>query len=318
MIDVVALGEILIDFAQMETDAMGYPTLKAQPGGAPANFLAALAKYGYKTAMIGKVGDDAFGNLLINTLEEKGIDTTGVIVDDKFFTTLAFVTLDENGDRSFSFARKPGADTQLAFDEVKLDMIDQAKVFHFGTLSFTDKVSRDTTLKCLEYAKAKEKLISYDPNLRLPLWDSEEQARQAMLKGLEYADVVKISDEEISFLWNCDEKAGANIILSTYSAQIVYVTMGEKGCYYATKNYNGYVLSPEGVVVKDTTGAGDIFGGSAMRCLLQKNIPIDKLTDDDLQQICTFATAAASLSTTKPGGLTSVPEREEVERWIGR
>lgn len=318
MMDVVALGEILIDFAQVETDDMGYPTLKAQPGGAPANFLAALAKYGYKTAMIGKVGDDAFGNILVNTLNEKGIDTTGVIIDDIFFTTLAFVTLDGNGDRSFSFARKPGADTQLTFDEVKLDMIDQAKVFHFGTLSFTDEVSKDTTVRCLEYAKGKGKLISYDPNLRLPLWENEEKARQAMLKGLEYADVVKISDEEVSFLWNCDEKAGASIILSTYGAQIVYVTMGAKGCYYATKNCNGYVQAPVGIQAVDTTGAGDIFGGSAMSCLLSKNISADKLTDDDLQKICTFATAAASLSTTKPGGLTSVPEREEVERWTGR
>jgi len=318
MIDVVALGEILIDFAQVETDAMGYPTLKAQPGGAPANFLAALAKYGYKTAMIGKVGDDAFGHLLVNTLNEKGIDTSGVAVDDKFFTTLAFVTLDEKGDRSFSFARKPGADTQLTYDEIDFGLIDQAKVFHFGTLSFTDDVSRNTTLKCLEYVKEKGKLISYDPNLRLPLWESGEKARQAMLKGMEYADVVKISDEEVAFLWNCDEKAGATKILSTYGVQIVYVTMGAKGCYYATENCSGYLQAPAGIQPVDTTGAGDIFGGSAMTCLLDREISIYKLTDCDLQQICAFATAAASLSTTKPGGLTSVPEREEVERVIRR
>ena len=170
MYDVVALGELLIDFASLETDAAGYPTMKANPGGAPGNFLAALNAYGAKTAFLGKVGDDAFGHSLVGTMHAAGIETGGICIDPDVFTTLAFVTFDAQGDRSFSFARKPGADTQLKWEDVKLELIDKAKVFHFGTLSLTDEPVRTTTRKCIAYAKEQGKLITYDPNLRLPLW----------------------------------------------------------------------------------------------------------------------------------------------------
>jgi len=311
---VVALGEILIDFAQKSTDDAGYPALQAQPGGAPANFLAAAAKYGTGAAMIGKVGNDAFGNMLINTLKENGIDTTGVKKDDSVFTTLAFVTLDENGDRSFSFARKPGADTRLSFGEIELSLIDDADVFHFGTLSLTDDPARSATIKCLEYAKSKGKLISYDPNLRLSLWDSEDKARTAMFMGFEYADVVKISDEEVEFLWDCTPQAGAQIILNKYNTSLVYVTMGEKGCYFATRKAKGLVPNPNGIQPVDTTGAGDIFGGSAMHKLLQTGAHPSQLTEKQLTEICRFATCAAALSTQRPGGINSVPDISEVEK----
>ena len=178
MKDVIAIGELLIDFACKSTDGAGYPTLAAQPGGAPGNFLAALQTYGCSTAMIGKVGDDAFGHLLVGTLQERGIETKGIIIDPKVFTTLAFVTLDATGNREFSFARKPGADTRLTANEVSYDLIDEAKVFHFGTLSLTGEPVRTATVQAVTYAKRAGKLISFDPNLRKPLWDSEASAKE--------------------------------------------------------------------------------------------------------------------------------------------
>ena len=170
MYDVAALGELLIDFTTQSTDLDGYPTMAAHPGGAPANFLAAIAKFGGKAALLGKVGTDTFGKLLIDTLRKAGIETKGLVASDDVFTTLAFVTLDENGDREFAFARKPGADTQLRFDELDLSVIGEARVFHFGTLSLTDEPARCTTYRAVEYAKAHGKLITFDPNLRKPLW----------------------------------------------------------------------------------------------------------------------------------------------------
>ena len=200
MIEVAALGELLIDFAEKSVDADGYPTMAAHAGGAPANFLAALNHFGHKGALLGKVGDDAFGKMLLKTLEDAGISTAGIVMDSDVFTTLAFVTFDKSGDRSFSFARKPGADTCLRFDEVKTELIDEAKVFHFGTLSLTDEPVRSTTNACVAYAKAAGKMITCDPNLRLNLWKSAEEAKEQMEWALQQEDVVKISDEEVEFL----------------------------------------------------------------------------------------------------------------------
>ena len=193
---IVALGEMLIDFAPVAADAAGYPTLKAQPGGAPCNFLAALQKYGCSTAMIGKVGDDRFGRLLIQTAADCGIETRGIIKDAAAFTTMAFVTLDADGNREFSFARKPGADTCLTEHEVDYSLIDACRVFHFGTLSLTDEPARTATQKAVAYAKAQGKLISFDPNLRKPLWPDDAAAAAQMEWGLHQADIVKISDEK--------------------------------------------------------------------------------------------------------------------------
>ena len=178
--DVVALGELLIDFACVSTDGEGYPTMAAHPGGAPANFLAAISKFGGKTALLSKVGTDAFGKMLMTTLQNAGIDTRGMLSDDDYFTTLAFVTLDETGNREFSFSRKPGADTQLRFEDLDLKLIDEAKVFHFGTLSLTDEPARTATRKAVAYAKEKGKCITYDPNLRKPLWKDMDTARDFM------------------------------------------------------------------------------------------------------------------------------------------
>ena len=311
MIDVVALGELLIDFAAKSTDAAGYPTMAANPGGAPGNFLAALNAYGRKTAFLGKVGDDTFGHLLLGTLSRAGIETKGILVDDHFFTTLAFVTFDETGDRSFAFARKPGADTQLSWEEIDKSLIDEARVFHFGTLSLTDDPVRTATQKAVAYAKEHGKLITCDPNLRLPLWKSEEAAKEQMLWSLHQADVVKISDNEVEFLWNCTPEEGADKLLSEFGVSLAMVTLGPDGCLLKTKNASFRAACPK-VHPIDTTGAGDIFGGSAVSRLLELEKPIDALTEADLAYIGCFAATAASLSTEASGGIPSIPEKESV------
>ena len=312
MIDVVAMGELLIDFTCTETDGEGYPTMTAHPGGAPANFLAALASFGAKTAFLGKVGNDAFGKLLAGTLEKAGIETRGLILADDVFTTLAFVTLDETGDREFSFARKPGADTCITFEELDLSLIDEAKVFHFGTLSLTGEPARTATQKCVAYAKSKGKLLTYDPNLRKPLWNDPEDAKMQLLWGLSQADVVKISDEEVEFLFGLSPEAGAAHILEHFGVKLVFVTCGAEGCFFANRNAQGHVSSLSDIRVADTTGAGDIFGGSAVWKLLQLGKSPEELTEGQLRETVSFACTAAGLSTTRPGGISSIPRLGEV------
>lgn len=310
-IEVVALGELLIDFACVSTDSDGYPTMAAHPGGAPANFLAALTKYGKHTALLGKVGQDSFGKLLLGTLDKAGIETAGIVQDPDTFTTLAFVTIDETGNREFSFARKPGADTQIRFDELNLSLIDNAKVFHFGTLSLTDEPARSATYQAVAYAKSQGKLITYDPNLRKPLWHSLEEAKKQLLWGLAQADVVKISDEEVAFLWGCTPEEGADKLLQEFGVSLAMVTLGPKGAYLKNRNGSCYVTSPK-VSPIDTTGAGDIFGGSAVSRLLNLGVAPQELTVSQMEAIGTFASTAASLSTEHSGGIPSIPEEQTV------
>ena len=312
MFDVVALGELLIDFAPHSVSETGYPVLAANPGGAPGNFLAALNRYGCRTAMIGKVGDDMFGRLLIGTLKEAGIETRGVIADPDQFTTLAFVSLDETGNRDFSFARKPGADTCLRPEEVDEELILGAKVFHFGTLSLTDEPAASATRRAVSLAKENGLLISLDPNLRKPLWRSEAEAKAAMEWSLHQADIVKISDEEIDFLWGLSPEAGAEKLLKEFGVSLVYVTLGPKGCYARNASACVMVKSPSGIHVVDTIGAGNIFGGSAMSQFLKCGKAPSALTQKELESIVTFACTAASLSTQTRGGITSVPSPEAV------
>ena len=312
MYDVVALGEMLIDFAPRSVNEDGYPTLEANPGGAPANFLAALNRYGCRTGMIGKVGDDMFGRLLIGTLRKAGIDSRGIVIDPTVFTTLAFVSLDAGGNRDFSFARKPGADTCLRAEEVPEEMIRGSKVFHFGTLSLTDEPAAAATRLAVETAKQNGVLVSLDPNLRKPLWASEEKAREAILWSLRQADIVKISDEEIDFLFGITPEEGAEKLLSEFGISLVYVTLGPKGCYAAAGRNRITVQSPAGIHVVDTTGAGDIFGGSAMSQFLELGKKPGELTEAELTRIVRFACTAASLSTQKHGGISSVPDKAEV------
>ncbi len=312
MFDVVALGELLIDFAPKSVNEAGYPVLSANPGGAPGNFLAALTKYGCRTAMIGKVGDDAFGRLLTQTLAEAGIETRGIVSDPAVFTTLAFVSLDENGNRDFSFARKPGADTCLKPEEIDEGLLEDARVFHFGTLSLTDEPAASATRQAVSLAKRRSLLVSLDPNLRKPLWKREEDARAAMEWSLRQADIVKISDEEIEWLWGLSPEEGAQKLIREYGVSLVYATLGPKGCHAVTKSAAVTVPSPAGIHVVDTTGAGDIFGGSAMSRFLKLNKAPAELTEEELREIVRFACTAASLSTQKHGGITSVPEEADV------
>ena len=316
MFDVIALGELLIDFAPVSTNEAGYPVLSANPGGAPGNFLAALCRYGCRTAMIGKVGDDMFGRLLVRTLKEAGIETRGILLDPEQFTTLAFVALDKSGNRDFSFARKPGADTCLRPEEIDDTLFQNARAFHFGTLSLTGEPAASATRRAISLAREKGLLISLDPNLRKPLWKKEEDAKAAMEWSLRQADVVKISDEEIDFLWGLSPEEGAQKLLREYGVSLVYATLGPKGCHAATARHAVTVSSPSGIQVVDTTGAGDIFGGSAMSRLLRTEKAPAELTEAELTDIVRFACTAASLSTRRHGGISSVPPLSEVEEML--
>ena len=312
MLDVVALGELLIDFATLSVDESGYPTMAAHPGGAPANFLAALTKFGAKTALLGKVGTDAFGKMLTGTLQKAGIETKGLVYDDNQFTTLAFVTFDDHGDREFSFSRKPGADTCLTFEELNLSLIDEAKVFHFGSLSLTDEPARSATYRAVAYAKEQGKLITYDPNLRKPLWRDLEEAKKQLIWGLRQADVVKISDEEVEFLFGLGVEAGADYLLKNFDIKLVFVTCGADGCFFKNAKAQGKVPCLPGIHVIDTTGAGDIFGGSAIWKVLQTGAAPEDLDEAQLLEVVRFACTSAGLSTTRSGGISSIPSYEEV------
>ena len=316
MIDVTALGELLIDFTCVSKDEMGYPTMAAHPGGAPSNFLATIAKFGGKTALLGKVGNDAFGKLLTDTLKDAGINTSGLVSADDVFTTLAFVTLDEKGDREFSFARKPGADTSIGYEELNLSLIDECSVFHFGTLSLTSEPSKRATQMAVAYAKSKGKLITCDPNLRKPLWSSLDEAREQMLWSINQADVLKISDEEVEFVFGMGAKDGAEHIIKNCGVQLVFVTCGKDGCFYKNAKAEGKVPTYNGVKTIDTTGAGDIFGGSAVWKLLQMGKSPEKLSNAELLEITTFACTAAGLSTSKHGGISSIPQLKAVEELL--
>ena len=257
-----------------------------------------------KILMSGDHGQEDYDE--VNAMKKYAVEK-GVAADD-VFTTLAFVTLDANGDREFAFARKPGADTQLRFDELDLSLIDETRVFHFGTLSLTGEPARTTTYRAVEYAKAHGKLVTYDPNLRKPLWRSLDEAKEQILWGLRQADVVKISDEEVEFLFGLGVQDGAQYILDHYPVKLVFVTCGADGCWFQNRNAGGHVDSLKDIKVVDTTGAGDIFGGSAVWKLLQTGKRPEDLDEAELTQIVSFACRAAGLSTTKHGGISSVPD----------
>ena len=317
MIKAVSAGDLLIDFNTISTDALGYPALQANPGGDVGNYIAAMSRFGADAYFIGKLGNDAFGHLIMKTLKDIGVNTSGIVVTDDAFTTLAFVTLDETGDREFSFARKPGADILLDFDEIDLSILDSADVLHISSVGMTDEPSRTALRKLAEYAKSRGVLISYDPNLRLPLWKSEEEAREQMLWGLSIADAVKIGEEEIDFIYGfgCSPEEGAERILALNdNLRLVFATCGARGCFYNNRTVKGFVHALSDIKVIDTVGAGDIFGGSAMFRLLSLGKSIEKLSKGELDDIVRFACTAAGLSTTKHGGIPSIPTPEEVER----
>ena len=309
--DVVALGELLIDFTENGVSAQGNPMLEANPGGAPCNVLAMLNKLGKKTAFIGKVGDDNFGHMLAKTVEESGTDVTNLLFDKKVGTTLAFVHTKEDGDREFSFYRNPCADMMLKKEEVMEDVIRGGKIFHFGTLSSTHPGVREATRHALEVAKDAGLLISFDPNLREPLWDSLEDARAEITYGLSKCDILKISDNEMEFMTGTDDYTkGVEILRESYDIPLIFVTLGKEGsrAYYKDMIVEVAPFLQEHTI--ETTGAGDTFEACALNYVLEHGL--DGLTEADLKALLTFANAGASLLTTKKGALRVMPEKEEV------
>ena len=311
-IDVAALGELLIDFTHNGASAQGNPFYEANPGGAPCNVLAMLAKLGKQTAFIGKVGDDQFGHFLRQVGLEAGISMDGLVVDTHSHTTLAFVKTAENGDRDFSFYRDPGADALLTPDEVPEDIIARSKIFHFGSLSLTGEPVRSATQKAVALARAEGCILSFDPNLRPPLWSSLEQAREQINWGLAQCDVLKISDDELLFLTGeRDFDAGAAKLNAQFpNLQLVNVTAGAQGSisYYQGLRVFQPGLSLGGVI--ETTGAGDTFCACVLNFLLEHGL--EQLTSEDLSRMLRFANAAAYLVTSRRGAIRSMPEPEQV------
>ena len=313
--DVTSLGELLIDFTENGTSAQGNPIMEANPGGAPCNVLAMLERLGKKTAFIGKVGKDMFGNQLKAAVEEVGIDTRALIMDEEVHTTLAFVHTYPDGDRDFSFYRNPGADMMLTMDEVPDDLIRDSRIFHFGTLSSTHEGVREATRHAIEVAKEAGCIITFDPNLRPPLWKSLEDARVEIEYGLTKCDVLKISDNEVEFLFDTtDYDKGAALIEEKYHIPLVLITMGKDGsrAYYKGRRVECAPLLQEHTI--ETTGAGDTFCASILNYVLEHGL--EDLSDENLMEMLTFANAGASLITTRKGALRVMPTREEVEEFI--
>ena len=311
--DVTAIGELLIDFTQNGTSEQGNPLFEANPGGAPCNVLSMLSKLGHKTAFVGKVGNDSFGKQLKNVLEEVGIDATNLTMDDEVHTTLALIHTFADGDRDFSFYRNPGADMMLEEEEIPEDLIRNSKIFHFGTLSMTHEGVRNATKKALEIAKKSGAVISFDPNLRPPLWDSLETAKEQVLYGLNYCDVLKISDNEIQWLTGKEDYTdGVNWILERFQIPLILVSMGKEGsrAYYKGIMVEAAPFLQENTI--ETTGAGDTFGGCVLHYILEHGL--EDLTENNLAEMLCFANAAAALITTRKGALRVMPSRKEVER----
>ena len=313
--DVTALGEILIDFTPCGKSEAGQRLFEQNPGGAPANVLAALSKFSRKTAFIGKVGMDMHGSFLKEVLVENGISVEGLVEDENVFTTLAFVGLSDTGERSFSFARKPGADTCLTSMEVKKELIAESQIFHIGSLSLTAEPAKSATFEALECAKESGCFISYDPNYRAPLWDSREDSIREMRSVIPYVDVMKLSDEETVLLTDKSEPEEAAKFLLEQGVSIVAVTLGADGTLIATKDGCVHVLAYKAKVV-DTTGAGDSFWGGFLHKLLESQKSPEEITLEEATDFARYGNAVASLCVEKRGAIPAMPTLEEVERRV--
>ena len=312
MYDVVALGELLVDFIQNGSSAAGNPVFEANPGGAPCNVLAMLSRLGYQTAFIGKVGDDYFGRMLGDTIKETGISAEGLIYDGDVNTTLALVHTLAGGDRDFSFYRKPGADIMLSENEVRKKLIEECRVFHFGSLSLTNEPAATATKAAVSCAKSMGKLISFDPNLREPLWEGDEQAKEAIWYGIGECDVLKIADNEIKWLTGKEDyDEGVQTIKERSNVKLINVTLGNEGslAYYADMKIYGKPFLSDRTV--DTTGAGDTFCACVIGFVLEHGL--DNLAEADLEIMLSFANAAASIVTTRKGAIRSMPAKEEID-----
>ena len=309
--DVTAIGELLIDFTENGVSPQGNPILEANPGGAVCNVLSMLNQLGHTTGFIGKVGDDMFGEQLTRALEEVHIATEGLVKDREVPTTLAFVHTLPGGDRDFSFYRNPGADMMLGKEEVNVSMVELCRIFHFGSLSMTDKISREATKYGVELAKKSGAVISFDPNLRPPLWKTLNDAKEQIDFGIRQCDILKISDNEIQwFTGEEDLKKAAEILLEKYDIKLLLLSMGKEG----SMAFQGdKMVSVSGILQPDTietTGAGDTFCGCVLHYVLEHGFRA--YTETELREMLAFANAAASIVTTRKGALRVMPKREEI------
>lgn len=315
--DVVALGELLIDFTENGVSEQGNPILEANPGGAPCNVLAILNNLGKSTAFIGKVGSDTFGRMLADEVKKSGTDVSNLVFDDQVHTTLAFVHTKPGGDRDFSFYRNPGADMMLKKEEVMEDVIKAGKIFHFGTLSSTHEGVREATRYAIDVAGQHGLLISFDPNLREPLWESLDDAKREIEYGMSKCDILKISDNEVAFMTGtADYAKGAAMLQEKYNIPLMFVTLGRDGsrAYYKDLAVEVKPFLQEGTI--ETTGAGDTFEGCALNYILEHGI--EHLTEDNLRELLTFANAGASIITTRRGALRVMPTAEEISSLIAQ
>lgn len=311
--DVTALGELLIDFTENGRSGQGNPIFEANPGGAPCNVLAMAAKLGYHTAFIGKVGKDCFGEQLRETLKETGIGTEYLLTDEEVHTTLAIVHTLPDGDRDFSFYRNPGADMMLAEKEIPEEVIRSSRIFHFGTLSMTHTGVRAATKKAVTTAREAGCIVSFDPNLRPTLWSSLKEAREQALWGIEHCHILKISDDELTWLTEKEDLTeGAKWIQSRYRVPLIFVTMGKKGSRVYFKKNQVEAASFVRKDTIDTTGAGDTFWGCILAGILEKKM--EMLAKEELEEMLTFANSAASIITARKGALRVMPSRTEIQK----
>lgn len=311
-IDVTALGELLIDFTENGVSSQGNPLYEANPGGAPCNVLAMLAKLSRRTAFIGKVGNDFFGKQLKTAVEEVGIRTDGLSMDDAVHTTLAVVHTFPDGDRDFSFYRNPGADMMLTAREIPEELLENTRIFHFGTLSMTHEGVREATKRAVQLAKRAGALVSFDPNLRPPLWESLEAAREQVCYGLSQCDILKISDNEIQWLTGREDFTECvEWIRDRYDIPLILVSLGRQGsrAYYGNEMVEAAPFLRKDTI--ETTGAGDTFCGCVLHYVLEHGL--EGLSTDNLKEMLTFANCAASLITTRKGALRVMPARKEIE-----
>ena len=314
-VDIVALGELLIDFTEAGYGASGMKLFEQNPGGAPANLLTVVSHMGFKTSFIGKVGNDMHGLFLKRTLEQEGIGTDSLIVDDSVFTTLAFVEIDKNGERNFSFARKPGADTQLKAEELNQELLKNCKIFHFGSLSLTDDPAKKATQEAVRIAGDAGAVIPYDPNYRASLWPDPAAAVAAMKSMIPMVDVMKVSDEESLLLTGESDYESAADVLLSMGPQLVAITLGADGVLIATKE-DKKVVSGYQVDTVDTTGAGDSFWGGFLSGFLTLNKNLDELSWDEICACAQQGNAVAALCVQKRGGIPALPAKEEVEKLL--
>ena len=310
MIDITAVGEILIDLTQSGKNELGIPVFAANPGGAPANLAVAAARLGASTAFIGKVGTDSFGTFLRTTLIENHVDVTGMVTDPRNRTTLAVVALDKTGERTFSFYRDPSADVNLSADEISEEQLKNTKFLHFGSVSLTTDPARGATLYAAETARNHGAIISYDPNYRASLWSDEATAIERMLEPLPMVDVLKVSDEELPLLTGTHDLEAGSRILADKGIAMVLVTLGANGAFYRFKGCTGHIPGVK-VKVGDTNGAGDTFFGAALS-QLAKFGSLEDVTVPELERIITIANKAAALTTSRHGAIPAMPTREEV------